>query len=719
MKRLKEVKFVVSKNISVTKKSYNRFNIILVLAAFAISVATVLGGAYVQEGYNVKVGDVSGQRFKSPKRIENFVATEKNRLEALEASKKVEPVTERDTSVNERVNNRLIDFFAKTSVARENYENYMKSALERQVIDDNAELDSEGLPITTVSPTPQPTEQIMLPIFLNETLTHLIISMNSDEYSKLIKDVDTVIARIYEDGIQEIDEKFIDKEIDKLNLRSDMNLLVYKIITSYLEPNIIINEEATKKAKEERASNYEKVFYEKGQTIVDEGQIITEEAYHALDSLSLVKNDSDINIMLTIGAIVLVVCVFILSILYLYFFCKENVSNRREALLLFTLYVSVILITWLMIGVAYQLLPILIFTMLVAMLFNARMSIVLNIAMSLICMLIYKGDLEFLTFYLLVGLFISFISRYTTERRNIIVAGLLTCIISVVVHFGVSLFFERAYTEKVVLEAYYSAIMGISTVVVCIGTAPFWEAVFGIVTSYRLIDLSNPNSHLLRKLAIEAPGTYHHSLIVANLSESAAYEIGANPNLARAGGYYHDIGKLKYPQYFSENQVGENSHNMLDPRNSVQVIVSHVTFGIELATKYKIPIIIRDVIEQHHGNTLVKFFYYKAKELKPAEEINEEDFRYPYSIPQSKEAALVMLADTVEAAVRSMIPSGKTMIEVEEFVRKLIRDKLDDGQLLDSGLTIKDLETVVQSFLRVFKGMYHERIPYPDDKDKK
>jgi putative nucleotidyltransferase with HDIG domain len=218
---------------------------------------------------------------------------------------------------------------------------------------------------------------------------------------------------------------------------------------------------------------------------------------------------------------------------------------------------------------------------------------------------------------------------------------------------------------------------------------------------------------------MEAPGTYHHSLVVANLAETAAYDIGADANLTRVGGYYHDIGKLKYPQFFAENQLGVNPHDNLDPRESVQMIINHVRFGIEMAAEYKLPSAVTDFIIMHHGTTLIQFFYHKAKEqCKEGETLNEADFRYPFVIPQNKETGILMLADTCEAAVRAMIKEVKDFGEVEKNIRRLIRMKLDDGQLEESGLTVGDLEKIAKAFVRVFRGMYHERVKYPEEERK-
>jgi putative nucleotidyltransferase with HDIG domain len=317
-------------------------------------------------------------------------------------------------------------------------------------------------------------------------------------------------------------------------------------------------------------------------------------------------------------------------------------------------------------------------------------------------------------------LLISLLSKSALHRDKIFTVGVEASIFTFILSIAITLFFDkpvifdRAYSATLLNGAAVAAANGIVTVIVCIGSLPIWENLFGIVTILKLQDLSNPNNELLRRLTMEAPGTYHHSLIVSNLAETAAYDIGANADMVRVGAYYHDIGKLKYPQYFIENQAGENPHDTMDPYSSVQVIISHVTHGLELADNYKLPKVIKDFIAEHHGNSLIQYFYYKYQSENPGEVINEDDFRYKSKPPQSKETAIVMLADGVEAAVRAMAPSGKTREEVEDFVRSLIKKILDSGQLANSPLTLKDIDTAIGAFMRVFKGLYHERIPYPN-----
>ncbi|MFO7820033.1 MAG: HDIG domain-containing protein [Halanaerobacter sp.] len=245
---------------------------------------------------------------------------------------------------------------------------------------------------------------------------------------------------------------------------------------------------------------------------------------------------------------------------------------------------------------------------------------------------------------------------------------------------------------------------------------PYVENIFGITSPVKLLELSNPNQPLLKKLLVEAPGTYHHSVIVGNLAEAAADKIGADSLLARVGAYYHDIGKIKRAYFFTENQIGsENPHDKLSPNLSTLIITSHVKDGVELAHEHKLPSDIIDIIKQHHGTSLVSFFYQEAMHDEKYKQVDEDEFRYDGPKPQSKEAALIMLADMVEAAVRSNSTAQSNPGRLEKLVRDLIKQKLDSGQLDESDLTLKDLDKIAKSFVNILKGIFHNRIEYPDN----
>lgn len=252
--------------------------------------------------------------------------------------------------------------------------------------------------------------------------------------------------------------------------------------------------------------------------------------------------------------------------------------------------------------------------------------------------------------------------------------------------------------------------------IAALGLSPLFESTFHIITPYGLAELGDHNQPLLKRLQIEAPGTYHHSLMVSTLCEAAAEAIGANPILARVGAFYHDIGKLKRPLFFIENQSYfsiENPHNTLNPRLSKMVITAHPKDGIDLAKEYGLPGIINDFILQHHGEGLAKYFYNQAVQEEGLENVKEEQFRYTGPKPNRKETAILMLADAVESAVRAM--KGATTEEIEQIIDKIIVERLNDGQLADSPLTLKDIKIIAATFSRILRGMQHNRIKYQEN----
>jgi putative nucleotidyltransferase with HDIG domain len=263
---------------------------------------------------------------------------------------------------------------------------------------------------------------------------------------------------------------------------------------------------------------------------------------------------------------------------------------------------------------------------------------------------------------------------------------------------------------------------GLLTAVLVIGLMPFFEVTFGILSALKLVELSNPNHPLLRKLLTETPGTYHHSLMVGNLSEAAAESIGANGLLCRVGSFYHDVGKTKRPLYFIENQnAAGNPHDKLDPRVSASIIIAHAKDGAAMLRAHKLPKLIRDIAEQHHGTTLLKYFYYKAvkhdQDHGLERDWTEDDYRYPGPKAQSKEAAIVGIADCIEAAVRSL--NHPTVEQIDGIIGKIIKDRLDDNQFNECDLTLRELDKIAETLKETVIGMFHSRIEYPDDKELK
>ncbi|TCK98250.1 putative nucleotidyltransferase with HDIG domain [Natranaerovirga hydrolytica] len=414
-----------------------------------------------------------------------------------------------------------------------------------------------------------------------------------------------------------------------------------------------------------------------------------------------------------IGTVVILILMFFCVYFYCYTQKKELIDSKNTLLLLFFTYVVIFIPFILISNVSYYLMPIVIGAMLIALLLDIQLAIIINGFYAIMASLLtLEFNWEVLVFYLVYGTIAALIINQTKLRRNIVWVALTLMGVNALLILSISLINNVSVFEVDIL---YGVLNAGFSVIITLGSLPLWEALFDVVTPLKLLELSNSNQKLMQRLLIEAPGTLHHSQLVANLSETATTDIGGDYLLARAGALYHDIGKLKNPNMFKENQSGENPHDDFEPEKSARIIIDHVEYGVKLAKDFKLPKNIRNIIQQHQGTTLVKYFYYKAKENNPQELVKEEDYRYSGPIPQTNEAAVVMLADSVEAAVRCIPQNEKNLEKIEEVIQKIIKMKLDEGQLDKSELKIKELTTISNAFLKVYKGMYHERIDYPKE----
>jgi putative nucleotidyltransferase with HDIG domain len=354
---------------------------------------------------------------------------------------------------------------------------------------------------------------------------------------------------------------------------------------------------------------------------------------------------------------------------------------------------------------------------LISILFNSRLGVLATVIMSIFVGIIAgQHDVSFMIVAMIGGLVGVYGASKVDQGWDLARAGLLIGGANVVVILAAGLLAYDSTWLKILWGTFFGLLNGLLSGVLAIGILPYLETLFGITSSIRLLELANPNHPLLKRLLLEAPGTYHHSVLVGNLAEAAAEAVGGHPLLVRVGAYYHDIGKLKRPYFFSENQFSlDNPHDKIAPSLSALIITSHTKDGVELGRQHRLPDLVLDIINQHHGTGLVSYFYQKALEKDQYDSVQELTYRYEGPKPQSKEAALVLLADTVEAAVRSL--QKPTPGRIEGLVRRLIKERLNDGQLEECDLTFKDVNLITESFLRILNGMHHTRIEYPDVKE--
>lgn len=360
--------------------------------------------------------------------------------------------------------------------------------------------------------------------------------------------------------------------------------------------------------------------------------------------------------------------------------------------------------------------PVAVAPMLAALLFaQPEIALLMSVAVSLTVASVAGNHFYLAVLFLISSLCASILVFGARRRMTIIRAGFIVGLLQAAALFMVSRSQGTIPAQAFLLKSCLVLFLnGFISGVIVLGVLPLFEYLFGTVTNISLLELADFNHPLLQRLVLEAPGTYHHSLVVGNLSESACRAVAANALLARIGAYYHDIGKLQKPEYFSENQEKESKHDHLAPTMSKLVIMNHVKEGAELAKKYKLNPAIVDFIQQHHGNSLVYYFYRRALEsLEDDNGVKEEGFRYPGPKPSSKETAIVLLADSVEAATRAL--KEPSPAKITELVHKVINNKFIDGQLDECDLTLKDLEKISAVFIRILGGIYHSRISYPEE----
>ncbi len=496
--------------------------------------------------------------------------------------------------------------------------------------------------------------------------------------------------------------------------------------SSLLDPSYKVDDIAVTDIKSPADITVGEIYIKRDEIVVREGDRITEEGLIKIDAINAESKPN--NLYLSIPGLF-----FFTFILFytLFSFSKNNLRNfsskPRDLLFMALILIGALLLLKLLTFVALSmeagfpaipssfyiyLTPVAAGAMMVRLFINSETAIVFAIVSSILSGLFLGGNLYISSYFLIGGVVAAMEVRHCIQRSTILKAGIILGIVNSLIIVAIATLNNEIFTLEALFTTIAGFACGIITAVIVTGLTPVFEIAFGYTTNIKLLELSRMDHPLLKELAMQAPGTYHHSLIIGSLVEAAAESINANPLLSRVSAYYHDIGKAKMPLYFAENMKGENKHDKLTPNMSALILINHVKEGEEMANKYRLGDEIKNVIQQHHGTSLIRYFYEKAKDDPEIHTIREEVFRYPGPKPQTKEAGLVMLADSIEAASKTLPDPTDAMIQ--GMVQKIINRIFIDGQLDECELTLRDLNAIAKSFNRVLDGIFHQRIEYPE-----
>ncbi|NFK11745.1 HDIG domain-containing protein [Clostridium botulinum] len=678
-------------------KKDNKLKRVLVFFITFLFMYVVLVTSFVTKKYDLQEGDIAKVDIKAPREIKDEVSTKARLQQALES---VPIQNTKRTEDKAEILNEINSFFSQVNSLKD------KRIDEKQKVQ---QLDQNGK------------------INISERELSQILNLDKSELKSMQDVLIKVISDVYEnvnisddsqkDNAQDIKkaQEYVYSKIKMSKITNPLRQLAINIAYSEIKPNFYYDKEKTEELKKETLKNTPPVMIKKDQTIVKEGEPVSKYQLDLLKDIGLLNNNNNFEWYIFIGLGVLIVLVLFIQYVYIYKFYNE-VFNDLNSLVLISLNNCIaILLARSIYTISPFLIPLASIPMILTLLLNYKISLVTSLVNCILIAVAVNFEVEIILIAIMSAVLGSTILRKMQERNDILYASSYIAIINVILTFSAGFLLSNSVID-VSKKALFTLIGGVLSAILTIGLLPLFENLFDIVTTIKLLELSNPNNPLLKKLLLEAPGTYHHSILVGNLAEVAAEVVNGNPVLARVSAYYHDIGKTKRPYFFKENQIGrENPHDKISPNLSTLIITSHVKDGLELAKEYKIPKVIQDIIQQHHGTSLVKYFYITMKNnSERPEDVNEEDFRYQGPIPKSKEAAIIMLADGVEAAVRSI--NEPTKGKREEMVNKIIKARLDEGQLDDCDLTLKEIGLIRDAFLKVLISIYHQRIEYPEDK---
>jgi putative nucleotidyltransferase with HDIG domain len=557
-----------------------------------------------------------------------------------------------------------------------------------------------------------------------ETLETLL-TMEASEYERMVKSLRQVYVAF------ETERKISAQSIDTVrgeigNYITSNRFLVLpqdqpvisELLSALIFPNLTRDEGKIRQLQEEARKKVKPVKIEKNKLILSEGDLVTNEHIQILRDLALIDNRGN-RVIIFFSIAILTLLLMAVCLFYLYFFNKKLIKEERHLYLM-----ALVSVVVLAVAKAFSLLnmdwieylvPLSFAGIILSFLSEPQLAWVISTLLSLMMGVILDFNLPLTVYYFVSGTAAIYLMVNLTQRKEMIRRGVYLAGINLFIILALGFLFGIKRFTSLLLFGLVAGFNGIFSTALANGFLPFFEHLFSLTSPLSLLELANPNLPLLKRLLIEAPGTYHHSILVGNLAEAAADAIGADSLLVRVGAYYHDVGKLRRPYFFVENQItNDNPHEKLEPTLSTLIITSHVRDGVELARSYGVPSCVIDIIEQHHGTDLVRYFYLQASEQveEEKESLKKSDFSYPGPKPQSKEAALVMLADSVEAAARAI--GQPSSARLEALVSTMLKERLEGGQLDETNLTLRDLDKIKTAFLKVLGGIFHHRIKYPE-----
>jgi len=702
-----------------------------ILVACFCAMLWLIAKPYFGVRYNYRIGDISGEDIVSPRDI-TYVNSKETEKRIEDVRKRVPVIFDFKATINHEVMENARALFSVLSEVKDSDipdEEKIKLIQEERFI----EISDTFLNDILRNYDGGMLEERMLTIvsYILDTGVSSRERIGLQEYEergiilKRIEETEIIQKAINTDQIIAADEvegkvgEFILENYSDLS-SSHRNTL-QKMSALFIRPNIFLNSEESNRLMIEELQKVKPVLntIKRGAIVIRRGEEINDENYPKLQAITLYT--SNFNLKAISGVGILLLLLLYLSIIP--FMDEWNKVDFKNYLVLLSFIIFTVAYSYLITlikNLPYYitfgvLVPTAGITMTAEVLYKRKFSITLAIILPIFLLLISGNDPYTFIFSMGSGLTAIYAVRIAEKRSDILKASVFIIVANGLILTAVGLLKELKSKEFLTLLI-WGAGNGIVSVILSLGSIPFFEILFNLPTNFRLLELADLNSPIIKKMQLEAPGTYHHSINVANMAENAARYIKANPLLVRVSALYHDIGKIPNAEYFIENNQGENKHDFIKPSLSNSILKAHVKMGVEMAKELKLPKEVINIIAQHHGTSLMKYFYHQAlKNEEEGSEVDKKDYHYQGPKPQTREAAIVMLADAVEAASRTLKnPSAK---RIEEFVNEIIESKFREGQLNESSLTLRGLMKISIVFRRYLTGLFHSRIEYPDDRE--